>query len=203
MAKLLVTEHQVRFARAFLKAIKGNQNNGYLLLAVIAWLKNDADAKHFFRYKSTTAGATALARVLMYNPKRKEKGYLQVLKAARRMGKEKGYVQQAKDFLGYLAISKFQKSHYGSPDGNEVTNKLIKTWLRLTGGKAIPNAWFIDTVVVKSKAKEPKPKKPPFRQARSGSHALPLVNFLQPYAARDFYAARPHIGDFILPVERW
>lgn len=208
--KLLVTERQVRFARAFLKAIRANQTNGYLLLAVIAWLKSDRDVKYFYRWRDYKKGADALARVLLYNPKASSKGYRAVVKALRgtrddqldSKGKRiegSGNALQAKDFLTALAMSKFSKSHYGSPTGDEYNNKLIKAWAKLTTGRAIPNNWFVDVVLVKPKP----PKKEPPRQPRSLAHVMPKPDYLQPYAARQFYEERPHIGSFVLPQERW
>lgn len=209
--KLLLTERQVRFARAFLHAIHANESNGYLILAVVAWLKLDKDVQHFYHFGSYTAGAQALARVLLYNPRRRQKGYRAVVAALRGSRKdqknEKGKViagsgnaLQARDFLTALAMSKFERSHYGSADGNELTNLLMKKWYHLTGGAPIPDAWFIDYVKTKQPAKAA--KEPP-RQPRSLVHVLPKPDYLQPYAARIFYEERPHENTFVLPQERW
>lgn len=209
--QLLVTEKQVRFAREFLRAINGNQNNGYLLLAVIAWLKLDKDVRHFFGFSDYKAGARALARVLLFNPNAKKKGYRTIVAALRGSRKDQrdengkliagsGAALQARDFLAALAVSRFSKSHYGSIDGNEATNRLIKKWVHLTTGKALPDQWFIDTITVK---RPPKQKKEPPRQPRATLNVMPRPEYLQPYAARSFYEDRPHEAEYILPQERW
>ena len=40
---------------------------------------------------------------------------------------------------------------------------------------------------------------PVHQQPRSLLHVLPQPDYLEPYAARDFYADRKHLGDFTLP----
>lgn len=224
MAKSKVTEAEVRFARSFLKALKGNESNGYLLLAVIAWMRSESGQRYignnpfnlrpgndiaqwqigirkgpvgyFAVFKNLEAGAAATAARLM-KAGFDYRGYGPAVAAARRgTGSDKG-IQQAIDFLTAIAMSKWSSSHYGAADGNVVNNKLIKVWAGLTG-TPIPKEWFKDTT---KPPPPPKPKPPPFRQPRSLYHTIPRPDYLSPYGARSFYDARPHQGDFILPRE--
>lgn len=244
MAK--VTEREVRFARAFLKSVGGNQSNGYLLLAVIAWIRAEVGVNFRFMrgnnpfnirrssyasgytqtrgngsfaiFKNLTVAAKATVAFLIKNAR--FGNYNPILKAARRRGGNAAI--QARDFLMAIAMSKWSAGHYGwkpakpgrwltraLPNGRTETiwvkgtpekiPSLIKIWAGLTGTK-IPDSWFIDkvTTTVQKKTVVKVKVKDKVRQPRSLLHAMPEVKFLQPYASRSFYEAKPHYGQYVL-----
>lgn len=223
MAKPKVTEREVRLARAFLKRIHGNQVNGYLLLAVIAWLRaglkrGDKFMRTLSKYSAATAGIL-LADKLRARIKAKPANYRGLLARIDDTSKVAAQqADQARDFLMSIAMSSWDSSHYGwrpgkdgywltraLPNGSTETiwvppvaekpPSLIALWASLTGG-TIPNAWFIDKTTTTTQ--KTTVKKTPPRQPRSLEHALIRGEYIQPYAARAFYEARPHAGQFVL-----
>lgn len=217
MAKPKVTETEVRFARALLHALHANETNGYLLLAVIAWMRAEsgqhylgnnpfnirnssyaigyrqtAKNGHFAIFKDLGTAAKATAAFLVTNAAIGH--YAPIIAAARRGSGSDNGVTQAIDFLTALAMSKWSSDHYGAADGDKTTNRLIKVWAGLTG-TPIPASWFQDT------KKPPKPPKPKFRQGVSTLHTPSPADYIQPHTAESFYHARPHLGDFVLPRE--
>lgn len=209
-----LTEKEVRFARAFLHATHANEANGYLLLAVIAWLRGSAKAFAFTQYASRAAGVAALIRTLKVGGAKA--GYAIVLKrlmdatpAADQKKREAQQVAQAMDFLNLLAMSKWDATHFGTqtytltgspaagqtkvPGPLDLTkNSLIKIWAQLTG-KPIPSSWFTDP------APKPPPPPPPRKPGVKGiDHGQPKPNYIDPYAAGRMYAERLHTGDFLL-----
>lgn len=218
MAK--VTEREVRFARSFLKYGKFNEQNTYLLLAVIAWMRAEIGVDMKFMYnqnnpfnirksrfasgyrqtngngsfaKFATLDIAAKATVAFLSENAGVGHYSPILAAARRgNGSDKG-VTQAIDFLTAIAMSKWSADHYGAADGNTTHNRIIKLWSGITGA-SIPTKWYKDTVKVVKKRKVP-------RQPRALEHTIPKVDYLSPYAAAQFYDAVRHFGQFILPNE--
>lgn len=134
-------EQEVRFARAFLHALHANETNGYLLLAVIAWMRSESGTKYIgnnplnlrpgkdiapwasgsrkgsvgyfatFRTLDDAAKATAARLLKAGNDYR---GYALVVKAAQRASSGGGQVTQAVDFMNALALSKWSAGHYGT-----------------------------------------------------------------------------------------
>jgi hypothetical protein len=223
MGKPQVTEREVRFARSFLKNIGGNQTSGYLLMAVIAWLRTGLKMHDKFmvtlKHYSAVEAGRRLAQKLRARIKAAPIAYKGLLK--RIHGTPKGDVEQynqARDFLEILANSTWDPGHYGYkpyvpehtvrrelPNGSfetivvpaqpEVPAKFIKLYDALLGVK-IPDKWFVDTV---SPAKTVTTvKKQPPSQPRSLLHAFPAPNYIMPYAARIFYEAKPHIDKYVL-----
>ncbi len=227
-------EAEVRFARAFLHAIHGNESNGYLLLAIIAWMRSESGTKYignnplnlrpgkdiaaftsgkrrgpggyFAVFKSLAAAAKATAARLL-KAGNDYRGYALIVKAAQRASSGGGQVTQAIDFMSALALSKWSSTHYGTqiivnaykgPDGTTKTvygfdlskNSIVKVWAGLTGMK-IPAEWFTDTV----KPPNVTPPRPRPQQPRSLEHVQPKGEYIQPYAAQQFYAERPHLSD--------
>lgn len=218
MAKL--TEKEVRFARSFLKYLGANQVNGYLLLAVIAWMRQESGQTYLGNnpfnirkspfasgYRQTRNGngkfaifanldVAAKATVAFLKANAKFGNYGPIIAAARRATGKDGGVQQALDFLTAIAISKWDSAHYGAADGDLGKNHLIKVWATLTG-TSIPKQWFVDP-----KPKPKPPPKPPFRQVVQRYHyPVPTADFIKPYAGKAFYEDRPHMGQFVLPAD--
>ena len=221
MAKPKVTEREVRFARSFLKYARFNQQNTYLLLAVIAWARaevgvdfkfmynknnpfNIRKSKFAYSYRRTASNGSfamfktldiaARATVAFLQDNASFGKYGPILAAGRRGASgDKALQMQALDFLTGIAMSKWSSDHYGSADGNLATNRIVKIWAGLTG-TPIPAAWFEDTVKVVKKRVIP-------RQPRALQHVLPATNYIEPYGAANFYDERPHSGQFILPSD--
>lgn len=222
MAKPKVTEREVRIARSFLKNIHGNQANGYLLLAVIAWMRGAKKAGDKFfasltKYTAVRAGqllAAKLRRRISQHPH----DYVGLLKRIDDVPKGgTGQADQAKDFLLSIALSSWSPGHYGYkpaipahdvkrelPNGSfetlhvpaqaEVPPLLIKLWENLTG-TTIPDAWYIDSTKTTQKATV---KKAPPAQPRPLAHSVIRGEFILPYAARNFYESKPHYGQYVL-----
>jgi len=223
--KVVVTEREVRMARAFLAAIGGNAGNGYLLLAVIAWARLMGKAKDPF-WKSLSkltpqrAGALLAARLkklIAQHPSQ----YQGMLKALRnKPTSASGMVTQAKSFMLGIEKSGYDNDHYGYREATEgywtyVTggrpgddeyvwvparqevDPMLQQWSALTG-HPIPPKWFQDA----SQAQQPPKPKPPLpQQPRGLEHVLPKTDYILPYAAERFYEQRSHIGANILPVD--
>lgn len=117
MAKSFFSEREVRLARSFIHAIGGNEKNGYLLLAVIAWQRAMSKGHETFWKSLSKYSAFRAGQLLAAKLKRKaqldHKSYGSILTALRRGGKDSGYADQARDFLRALSLSKWDKDHYG------------------------------------------------------------------------------------------
>ncbi len=121
MSGVVTTEREVRFARAFITAIRGNSMNGALLLAVIAWIRQMGSnwtgnnplsitiRGTRQRYATFTAGARAAASYLMQRT-----AYTMLIRRARdSAGTDQRRQDQALDFMILLAASPYRKDHFG------------------------------------------------------------------------------------------
>lgn len=223
------SEREVRLARSFLKAIKGNESNGYLLLAVIAWQRHmNKQGETFFKslskYSAKEAGIR-LAKKLISRAGLDAKHFKGVLSSLRRTDdRASKQVTQARDFMLSLQLSAWTSTHYGYkaykagywktysipvhpytatvwiPEQQEY-DPLANTWQTLTG-HTIPKAYFIDgTTTVTTNPKQPDPPPPPPRQPRALIHVQPTPDYIGPYAAARFYDQRKHLDhpDNFLP----
>lgn len=222
--KPVVTEREVRLARAFLHALGANETSGYLLLAIIAWSRAMTQAKDpywktLYGLAPAKAGSTLAAHLkgLINAAPAQYTGLLAALR--RRPETSNDQVAQARDFLLIIQTSNYDAKHYGYkpyvaghwgvvgykerggepiygwiPDQNE-NDPLAVVWGGLTG-HPIPPKWFTD-VVKPAVNKAPQPP----AQPRSLMHVRPDPHYINPYAAVHFYDERPHSGSFILPVD--
>jgi hypothetical protein len=219
------SEREVRLARSFIKAIHGNEKNGYLLLAVIAWQRamtksHDSFWKTLTKYTAFRAGQLLAAKLLARSriAPNQYKGLLATLKRA--PGAQAGQVTQARDFMLVIEQSSWDKDHYGYKPyaeghwqdvisyGPHGAYQVHTVWVpeqqevdplaiiwSKLTGHNIPKQYFIDKVTMAT----PKPRPEPPRQPRSLVHVLPQPDYIGPYSARSFYEARPHLGDNVLP----
>ena len=150
MGQPKLKQFEVQFARSILKYAKGNVNNIYLLLAIIAWVRKESgqryignnplnlrpggDIAQFMSGKRKgPVGYFAVFRNLDIAAKATIRrlsvvgawaGYKPVLAAMRRGGDQ---VDQARDFLIAIAKSKWSADHYGykpATQGKWVTREL-------------------------------------------------------------------------------
>lgn len=225
MSKVVVTEREVRLARAFLAALGGNQTSGYLLLAIVAWQRLMKKARDPYWKKLAGLSAQAAGRALAAHLKAlaaKHPSQYQGLMAAlrRKPGSASGQLEQAKSFMLIIEKSGYDAKHYGYqppdeghwltrdlPNGTQETiwvppypgvDPMLVQWAALTG-HPIPPKWFQDTY----RPPQPKPRPTPVypHQPRSLQHVLPQPDYILPYAAEHFYNERPHLGNNILPAD--
>lgn len=221
MAKPFFSEREVRLARSFIKAIHGNEKNGYLLLAVIAWQRamsksHDTFWKSLTKYTAFRAGQL-LAKKLALRSALDHKGYVGVIKSLRLSGTS---ANVARNFIAAIEASKWDRKHFGYvahrdghwltrelPSGKKETiwvpeikeqDPLLISWMKLTGHN-IPKQYFVDKVYTPPPPIQPKPKPAPPQQPRSLVHVLPEPDYISPYGARVFYESRRHLGDNVLP----
>lgn len=224
MAKPKVTEKEVRAARAFLHYLHGNESNTYLLLAVISWLRaltkaHDPFWKQLGRLSASAQGI-ALAKKLAARVKADPHNYGAIIKRLQTQErKASGLVDQAKDFMLSIEKSPWARgTYYGykaaveghwetqqtgeKDDGRPIfgtvwvpptpeNDPLTLAWYKLTDHPNIPSKWFVDTVTTKKVVTTP----PRPSQPRSLMHVLPTVDYIKPYAARNFYHEKPHYGE--------
>lgn len=206
--KGLASVKERRFAEAFLKFMGADTQNIYLVTAVIAWMRKESgttyignnvfnlrpgadDAKYrsgvrkagngngYFSVYATLENAAKATANRLIAAGHDYRGYWKVVNALRRSnaGTVKDKQQQALDFLTALAMSKWSATHYGAPNGEPWKNGLVRIWASITGLPALPA--------------EP-PKKPRVRPSapRDLNTELTPAQYLDPYEARAFYAAR-------------
>lgn len=222
--KVVVTEREVRLARAFLAATGGNQTNGYLLLAIIAWTRLMKKAKDPYWKKlaglSSAAAGKSLAAHLKAVIKKHPSQYQGMLAALRlHPGSASGQVSQAKSVMLVIEKSGYDPHHYGYkaateghwdqfplPNGSfewrytpahDEVDPMLQQWAALTG-HPIPPKWFQD--VIKAPP-PPKPEPPLPHQPRGLAHVLPKPDYILPYAAERFYEERMHLGNNVLPAD--
>lgn len=136
MAYIKPTASELKFAYRLLLYLHANTSNPYLLLAVVAWVRQESGTRwignnplnirnssfasgyrqttsngHFAIFSSLDAAARASAAFLTGNH---GNGYELVIKVARRQGPSSDYAPQGADFLIALAMSKWDAGHYGT-----------------------------------------------------------------------------------------
>ena len=171
-AKIKLAE--TNFAIAFLKALKANWHNAYLLAAVVAWLREASNSQSgsfagnnpfglthnggkLIYYASLGEAASAFARTLMAS---KTAGIAGVIMAAQRQATTDPAMQkQATDFLTGVAMSDYDRMHYNAPDGALWTNHLIALWSKVLVGYSVT---FPGTPG-KPAVPQTRPKPPPVR----------------------------------------
>lgn len=226
--KVLVKEREVRLARAFLHAIGGDEKNGYLLLAIIAWGRLMTKAKDPF-WKSLAHLSPAVAgvrlaaklRARMHKYPSQYKHLAAVLK--RRGGNGDRQAEAATSFMLIIETSKWDKNHYGFREGKDGHWDYVYhydsdigvggyQWVwtpAITPSDPMYTVWAKltggtipnkwFTDPVKTTVTKTIPPRP--SQPRSLQHVLPQPNYIQPYASQHFYEERPHVGDFVLDPE--
>jgi hypothetical protein len=131
---------------------------------------------YFSVYPSLEAAAKATANRLI-SAGHDYRGYDKIVAAVRRAsdGSAKDQQEQGLDFLTAVAMSKWDASHYGSPNGDAWSNHLVAVWATITGLPALPA----------EKVKQPKPR--PSAPRDLNTNLLP-GQFIDPYEIRRFYA---------------
>jgi hypothetical protein len=220
-------EWEVRWARAFLHALHGNESNGYLLRAVIAWMRAEGGGRSNplglttasgtkLYYRSLYASAQAAVRRLQ-NPGPKDTGFRLIrVVAARSAASEADQIAQAQDFLYHVALSNWDARHYGM--------STAKRQVVIVGGKRrlgpivgwivdkdspeknrILTVWYDltgmripDKWFVDGVKPPPPPPKPAFRQDLASFSSLPQAERLDGYAAQRFLEERNPAGNNVL-----
>jgi hypothetical protein len=214
MAKTPYTGAQLKLAQNFLKRIHAASNNGYLIIAVIAWLRS---MKGGVTYKNMAATAY---RILRYRTTR----YAAIYAAAH--GARKGMdpithvdanAQQALDFLEAIAESDWRADHYGAQSMQPVysayrpvtdtyvvigqtlstydqsKNSLVAPWIKMLGFPIV-----IPADPVKQPAGPTVTQTVKQGQPRSQFHPIIHVGYLSPMAAYDFLKAREEPQDALV-----
>lgn len=118
-------EREVRFARALLHALHANETNGYLLLAIIAWVRGESGASwkgnnplnlklggRRLTFRTYAAAATATARFLAHSKKADMRLITRIARRSAHSTSEQ--VAQARDVLMAVALSSWGgPKHYG------------------------------------------------------------------------------------------
>lgn len=225
--KVLVTEREVRLARAFLHAIGGDEKNGYLLLAIIAWGRLMAKAHDTFwkalSHLTPSVAGVRLAKKLRANEHKypgQYRGLTALLK--RRGGNADRQVEAATSFMLIIETSKWDKNHYGFKEEKAGHYDYIPGRYDQRYAEYIPGHWVWTPAITPQdpmydvwatltggtipnkwytdpvKTVVQKATPPRPSQPRSLQHVLPRPEYIQPYAAKHFYDERPHQGDFVL-----
>jgi len=224
-----ITRREFDIARSFISRLKGNVQNTYLILAVIAWLRamNKAHDK-YWKSLSRLSGREAGARLAQHLRNKASAGkyaaeYKRVLTVvARKSATANGMADVAASFILGITKSHYDSKHYGYVEAKDAEtvwvpphvtingfyvpgaweyhpavagkNPLFDAYAALTNKPNIPDKWWITvTKTTKTKVIPPRPHQP-----RSLMHVLPQPDYIQPYAAANFYDAKPHYGDNIL-----
>lgn len=216
-------EKEVRWARAFLHAIHANETNGYLLLAVLSWMREEGGpwsknnplglkiGNKTLAFASYTASAQYAANRVLKSKDR----YLKLLvrRAKDPAGKEATQVEQAMDFLKNLALSNWDAAHYGMSNpiysvvvvGGRKRRGPVVGWRvdqdspeknRLLAGWYALTGIHIPAGWFKDTVivKTAPPRERPTQKATSAPDTA-RVTYLDPYAARRFYDERHHAPD--------
>jgi hypothetical protein len=216
-AQKKLTANEAAFATAFLRSIHANYQNLYLVLAVVAWMRESgqtANGSYKFNnpfgdthnggqlvhYSSMGAAAKALASKFLHSTDpniaqalvriRQMLGNGQGLSKSAAADLSKANAAQAEDLLTKLAESNWAVLHYDSPDGDPSTNQLMTTWYKLT-----QTGYSVKTKVTKPA----QGRKAPPQQPRSQYEHFPIDGYIQPYAEYTFYTERHGEDDNILP----
>lgn len=207
------TKQEVAFATAFLRYLHANSNNVYLLLAVIAWVRGESGKTYrgnnplnirrskfaisfrqtrgngqFAVFANLDTAAKASAYLLMHGPGFAHYGLI-VAAAQRQAAGAADQQRQAIDFFQALVMSAWDAGHYGlsedqRKDPNAIyTTVLYSVWTSLLGHQVIlPKA--------KEAVKKPPKPPPPPAAPRTLVHAIVRREYIQPYAAAEFYERR-------------
>lgn len=208
MSYIKPNKAELTFASRLLRYLHANAQNGYLVLAVIAWLRSESGRNYrgnnplnirrspyaigyrkagnngsFAIFASLDMAAKASARFLLSN---KGNGYELMIATLRRGGTPAQFADIGTDFLRALAKSKWSSGHYGLK-GAELTdnNAIYKTTLFKVYSSLTGHPFTIPAYV------KPPPKPPPApRQPRSLRHTISEREYIEPYAAESFYEGR-------------
>lgn len=227
--KVVVTEREVRLARAFMHAIGANEKSGYLLLAVITWLRAMGKAHDKFwkslAHLSAMSAGKALAARLKAQSKAHPAQYRSVLADLRdKTANADQQAAAAKLFLTNISKSSWDAKHYGYvaavagkwvyknvgnpnlPPGDQVWQWV---WESTDEVNPLQTAWASLTghpippqwFNDPITVTKPVTEKPVPPQPRSLQHVLPKPDFILPYATLHFYEQRPHLGANVLPTD--
>jgi hypothetical protein len=115
-----ISQREFLLARAFLRGLKGNQQNTYLILAAVAWLRamnkaHDPYWKSLSRLSAAAAGAALAKHLLAKAHAGKYKAeYVAIIKRLRQQLKQgNAMAAQAADFILGIEKSHYDKNHYG------------------------------------------------------------------------------------------
>lgn len=209
MAKAKTSKAEVSFALSFLKyaGVRNPQGNAYLLLAVIAWLRQESGGLgrvignnpfnirsspfasgyrtsrgngKFAIFKSLDAGARATIALLKSDGANGWRGYGRIMRTLR-MGTG-GSAEQQRDqaiqFLTAVALSRWDAAHYGSMVGQDIgTYDGRKNHLIQVWSRLLG----APVILPAPKAAKPKVVEPP--QPRITFYRQPQFARLEPYAA--------------------
>jgi hypothetical protein len=201
---------EYEFALAFLKAAGADYHDVYLVTAVVAWERAEAQLNggtyrynnylslkdatgRLLRFSSIAAAAKAVYAILQADASRtydtpteahsQSKRYAFVLQALREFAAKDTQDQQQKglDFLTELAKSKWDSAHFGAPDGNATDNHLVAIWGQITGLPALPGETHTTVTTIKPRVPPTHRDLPPGAQQRQ---------YIDPYAVQKWYAER-------------
>ena len=125
--------------------------------------------------------------------------YDRIIKSARRNETtQAGQIQQVKDFLAAIALSAWDSAHYGEGKSvslstyDETKNHLINVINQIKG---IPQIETTKTITKQQPKPKPKPQPKPKVTPRPLNPPAPMVYYIDPHRAGQFYAARHHDSD--------
>lgn len=218
MAKAKTTKAEVNFALSFLKyaGVSAPHANAYLLIAVIAWLRQESGGLHrvignnpfnirsspfavgyrktkngnghFAIFKDLDAGARATVALLKSDGAHGWRGYGLILKAATRaVGKsDKDKQQQGLDFLNAIAMSKWDAAQYGTKKATNATEFTAMNHLVRVWSSLLGSPISIP----QPQPKTPKPPPPKPIQPDDKLWSTPVHEYIEPYAAFQSYEER-------------
>jgi len=207
-----VSPNELRFAYYFLRAMHGNVNNAYLLLAVVAWLRATTPRGQrwvgnnpllmvsrtgaLLRFSSIQAAAQAAANRMLAG--RAALGYKPLIYRIREaVTSDADKKQQALDFVNRLALSYWDPLHYGlgwyavfdtfdpTNSQQQALNRIFNIYVKLPGMRFTLPADLFPTPKVHEPKEPPKPKQP-----LSIRHVHVPPDYLLPYAAYHFLVDR-------------
>jgi hypothetical protein len=214
MAASKPTKNELLFAKGLIKALKGNVNNVYLLLAVVAWIRKEGtgfkywnplnirNSKYAIGKWGTSNGggfaifkdmATAIKATAAFLKANLWAGYDAIIGAAMQFPDHKDYQaeqMQAVNFLNAIALSKWSSDHYGTtkhPETLTAAELYAKNGLIKIWAGLLGIKFSMPADPVKPK---PKPKKKPPPAPRPTFTPLQKRDYLDGYAAKAFLDAR-------------
>lgn len=159
-----ITRREFLLARGFLNGLKGNSQNTYLILAVVAWMRamgkaHDPYWKSLSRLAPSLAGARLARHLAAKAASGKYKAEYKAIISRLREQHAKGtaMANQAKDFILGIVKSHYDKKHYGykpyveghyvttyeyvpGSSGNPIVEKTV--WVpEQQGANPLYNAW--------------------------------------------------------------